>query len=234
MERSFRIAPSILSADFLRLGEQVAAVQEAGAHQLHIDVMDGHFVDNISMGPLVARALKRIARVPLDVHLMITDPLKYLRPFIAAGASHITFHIEASSDPEECIRQLREQKVGVGLAVNPDTPAERVLDFVAQVDMILVMTVHPGFGGQSFIPQVLEKIKVLRGKEQEIRRRMNPRFALDIQVDGGIHLETAVEAAIAGANVFVAGNSIFGEPDPAAAVRAMARRLKELQSEEKP
>ncbi len=228
MERSYRIAPSILSADFLRLGEEVEAVQEAGAHQIHIDVMDGHFVDNISMGPLVARALRRIARIPLDVHLMVTDPLKYLKPFISAGASHITFHIEAAGDPEECIRQLREQKIGVGLAVSPDTPVEQVLDFVARVDMILIMTVHPGFGGQSFIPRVLEKIKVLRGKEQEIRGRANPRFALDIQVDGGINLETAVETARAGANVFVAGNSIFGAPDPAEAVRAMARRLKEL------
>lgn len=222
-----RIAPSILSADFLRLGQEVESVQRAGAHQIHIDVMDGHFVDNISMGPLVVKAVRRVSTVPLDVHLMITDPGKYLGAFIDAGADHITFHIEAASDAGECIRYLRSRGTGVGISIRPDTPETRVLDLVAKVDMILVMTVYPGFGGQAFMPETLEKIPPLREKEARIREEEDPSFRLDIQVDGGIDAETIIAARRAGANSFVAGSSIFGTPDPGAAVRMFAERLKE-------
>jgi ribulose-phosphate 3-epimerase len=230
----YRLAPSILSADFLELGKQVLAVQTAGADQIHVDVMDGHFVDNLSMGPAVVRALKRIAKIPLDVHLMITDPLRYLDAFIDAGADHITFHVEAESPVRDCIRRLRERRVGVGISIRPETPASRVLDLIPDLDMILVMTVNPGFGGQAFMAETLEKIPPLREREAEVVQRggLTARgFVLDIQVDGGIGLDTVAQAARAGANVFVAGSSVFGDPDPAAALRGLRQRLNEVVDE---
>ena len=230
MSNELRIAPSILSADFSRLGEHVNEVVEAGAHQLHVDVMDGHFVPNLTMGPLVVSALRKVTEIPLDVHLMITDPKDYLGPFVDAGAHHITFHVEANSDVDDCIAYLRDQKVGVGLAVSPDTPVERVLDWVPAVDMVLIMTVHPGFAGQSLIESALDKIPALRAREKEIRGEggEGASFDLDVQVDGGIDLESIGLARTAGANVFVAGSSIFGEPDAGRAVQAFAERLREF------
>lgn len=224
----FQIAPSILSADFLHLERDVRMVQEAGADLIHIDVMDGHFVDNITMGPLVVAALKRVASVPLDVHLMITDPLRYLEPFVDAGADHITFHVEAESPCGKCIEYLREREVGVGVSIRPDTAVSPALELLTEVDMILVMTVYPGFGGQAFMPEMLEKIPPLR--EAEVAARADGRLSrsLDIQVDGGIDPTTIRGAAEAGANVFVAGSSVFGKPDPRAAVLALRECLEEL------
>jgi len=211
----FKIAPSILSADFARLGEEAGRVGAAGADQLHLDVMDGHFVPNLTMGPAVVRALRNVTRLPLDVHLMITDPQPFLEPFAKAGADHITFHVEANGNPRDAIRWLRERKLGVGVALSPDTPADRVMDLIPLVDMILVMTVHPGFGGQEFIAHTLEKIPPLRAAASRAGRH------LDIEVDGGVGTSTIRGCAEAGANVFVAGTSIFGRPDPAAALREL-------------
>ncbi len=234
----YKIAPSILSANFLNLERDVVAVQEAGADQIHVDVMDGHFVDNISMGPLVVEAIKKIATVPIDVHLMISEPLRYLGPFIDAGADHITFHVEAESPVEECIAFLREREIGVGVSLRPPTPVDRVLDLVCRVDMILVMTVNPGFGGQAFMPGTLGKIPRLReaasgGRAGEPAaggggRDTRAGDQIDVQVDGGIGPDTIVEAARAGANVFVAGSSIYGTADAGAAVRKLRARLEEL------
>jgi ribulose-phosphate 3-epimerase len=211
----FKIAPSILSADFSRLGEEVARVEAAGADQLHLDVMDGHFVPNLTMGPAVVKALRRVTRLPLEVHLMITDPQRFLEPFASAGADHITFHVEANGNPRDAIRWLRERKLGVGVALSPDTPEDRAVDLIPLVDMILVMTVHPGFGGQEFITHTLEKIPPLLAAASRAGRH------LDIEVDGGVGTSTIQGAAEAGANVFVAGTSIFGRPDPAAALREL-------------
>jgi ribulose-phosphate 3-epimerase len=221
----FKIAPSILSADFACLGEQVRKVEDAGVDQIHVDVMDGHFVPNLSMGPAVVEALRRVTRLPLDVHLMVTDPGKYLEPFVKAGASHVSFHVEANGDHERMLAWLRERGVGCGLVLNPPTPVERVLGWLAAVDLVLVMTVHPGFSGQSFLGENLEKVRRLRAEEEALRRRGQRHADLDVQVDGGIGESTAVLARDAGANVFVAATAIFGAADPAAAARRLRGRI---------
>ena len=211
-----KIAPSILSADFSRLGEEVRAAEEAGADQIHVDVMDGHFVPNLSMGPIVVEALRRVTSLPLDVHLMITDPEKYVPSFLKAGASHITFHVEVHRDPPGLASMIREHGATAGLALNPETSVSSVLPFVDQFELILVMTVHPGFGGQSFLGDNLEKIGPIRE---------SARKGVDVQVDGGVDGRTAVLAQQAGANVFVAGNAIFGAPDPRRALRDLRAAL---------
>ena len=211
----YKIAPSILAADFGRLAEEVRRVEEGGADLIHVDVMDGHFVPNISIGPMVVKAIRKATRLPLDVHLMVTRPLDFLKPFADAGADHITVHVESDDDPRECLRRIRERGLGAGICLSPDTPAERVMDLIPLVDMILVMTVHPGFGGQKFMEEALGKIPLLRA---EMGRRGRD---VDVQVDGGIGPATILAAAKAGANVFVAGSSIFGQPDPAQAVRSL-------------
>jgi ribulose-phosphate 3-epimerase len=213
-----KLAPSILSADFARLGDQVRAVEEAGADQIHVDVMDGHFVPNLSMGPVVVKALRKVTRLPLDVHLMITDPERYIEAFSEAGASHISVHVESNGDHERMFSWLERRGVGRGLALNPDTPVERLFPWLSRLDLALVMTVHPGFGGQSFLAENLDKVRAIR--EHPDGRR------LDIEVDGGIDEETLDASREAGASVFVAGSSIFSTPDPARAVRELRRRLK--------
>jgi len=211
-----KIAPSILSADFSRLGDEVRAAEEAGADQIHVDVMDGHFVPNLSMGPIVVEALRRVTSLPLDVHLMITDPEKYAPSFLKAGASHITFHVEVHRDPLRLASLIREGGASVGLSLNPETPVSSVLPFVDEFDLILVMTVHPGFGGQSFLGENLDKVRAIR---KAARREV------DVQVDGGVDRRTAVLALGAGANVFVAGNAIFAAPDPRKAMAELRAAL---------
>ncbi|MEM7235612.1 MAG: ribulose-phosphate 3-epimerase [Planctomycetota bacterium] len=218
-----KIAPSILSADFYRLGEDVRCVEAAGADQLHVDVMDGHFVPNLSMGPLVCEALRGRTSLPLDVHLMLTDPADYLEAFVNAGAHHITVHVEANGDPREMCRWLAGRGIGRGLAVHPDTSADDVLPFLDCVDLLLVMTVYPGFGGQSFLGDNLDKVRQLRAAIDEAGRD------IDLQVDGGVNEATIALCSEAGANVFVAGSSIFGAEDPADATAAL-RASAELSS----
>jgi ribulose-phosphate 3-epimerase len=218
------MAPSILSADFARLGEEVRAVVAAGADQIHVDVMDGHFVPNLSMGPLVCEALRRVTDLPLDVHLMITDPARYADSFIRAGATHITFHIETESDHLALCATLRARGIGCGISVNPETPVERIEHLLDVVDLVLVMTVHPGFGGQSFLEGNLSKVRHARRHYDEARSRDPNARVADIQVDGGVDADTIARCAEAGANVFVAGSAIFRASDPVEALRSLRRR----------
>ncbi|MED4602576.1 ribulose-phosphate 3-epimerase, partial [Paenibacillus validus] len=204
-----RIAPSILSADFARLGEEVADVEQGGADWLHVDVMDGHFVPNMTIGPLVVEALRPRTKLPLDVHLMIEQPDRYVPAFAKAGADLISVHAEACVHLHRTLHGIKEQGVKAGVVLNPATPLSAIEYAPLEiVDLVLVMTVNPGFGGQSFIPGSLEKIRSLR-------KMLNERGLahIDIEVDGGINAETAKLVAAAGANVLVAGNAVFGQPD---------------------
>lgn len=207
-----RIAPSLLSADFGHVARQIAAVEAAGADLLHLDVMDGHFVPNLSLGVPVVASVRKHTALPLDVHLMITDPAKYAPAFAAAGASLITFHIEVADEPKALIRQIRNLGVKVGVSLNPGTPAEALLDIIDQVDLVLVMTVWPGFGGQQFMGECVEKIGVLAQ-----RMRSNQW----LEVDGGIDPQTAPRVVAAGADTLVAGSAVFSQPDPGLAVRTL-------------
>jgi ribulose-phosphate 3-epimerase len=211
-----RIAPSILAADFSRLGEQVAQVEQAGADRIHVDVMDGHFVPNLSMGPVVVSGLRPHTRIPLEVHLMVEDPARFIPSFLKAGADSVLFHIEVVPEPSELIIAVKGQGKKVGLVVNPQTPVERLEPFLAQIDLALCMTVHPGFGGQPFLPESPERIHRLR----ELIERRHP--ACELEVDGGIDIKTAPLAVKSGANVLVVGTGIFRYPaGPQEAVRAL-------------
>lgn len=200
------IAPSILAADFSRLGELVLETERAGANRVHVDVMDGHFVPNLSMGSVVVKGLRPVTKLPLEVHLMVTDPAKFIDGFIKAGADSVIFHIEVVPDPAPLAKHVRGLGKKVGLAFNPDFPVDRVRPFLAEFDLALCMTVFPGFGGQAFIPESLERIRAVR----DMIRAVNP--ACELEVDGGIDHRTITGAASAGANVFVAGTAIFGHP----------------------
>jgi len=204
-----RVAPSILSADFCRLGEQIDQVRSAGAELLHLDVMDGHFVPNISIGVPVVASVRQRTDMFLDVHVMISDPLNFAEPFAEAGADLITFHIETCTEPMRVVERLRALQVGVGVALNPGTPAEAVEPVLEAVDLVLAMTVWPGFGGQAFIEPVLEKVRLLRERLRPDQR---------LEVDGGIGAGTISAVAEAGADTFVAGSAVFGAPDPGAEV----------------
>jgi len=210
-----KIAPSILSADFANLGRDVKRVEQAGADMLHIDVMDGHFVPNITVGVPVAESLRKITRLPLDVHLMIEEPEKYIQPFARAGSDIIVFHIEATDRPEDLIACIRQLGAKPAISVNPETGLDKIWGLLDKLDMVLVMFVHPGFAGQTFMSEVLWKVRELREKAPE---------GFDIEVDGGINEETISEVARAGANVFVAGTAIFSKPDVAAAIKALRER----------
>jgi ribulose-phosphate 3-epimerase len=202
-----KIAPSILSADFRHLEEEIKKVEKAGADLIHIDVMDGHFVPNITIGPLVVKACRKATKLPLDVHLMIENPDKYIEPFAKAGADIITIHVEASKNLVADIELIRRNGVKPGVVVNPATPIESVFGVLDKVDMVLIMSVNPGFAGQQFMPEVLGKIKAL--KLLIVSRKL----LVDIEVDGGINLETAKEVVAAGANILVAGSAVFGAKD---------------------
>ncbi len=202
--KPIKIAPSILSADFTRLGEEVKQAQDAGADWIHIDVMDGQFVPNITMGPLVVEAVKKVANIPLDVHLMTVQPERLIGRFAACGADSITVHVEACAHLHRVLGQIKSAGCRAGVALNPHTPAAALGEILDMVDIINVMTVNPGFGGQEFIATMTAKIASLRAMADRIRSN------IDIEVDGGINSETVPLAAAAGANVMIAGASVFG------------------------
>jgi ribulose-phosphate 3-epimerase len=212
-----RIAPSILSADFARLADQIALVESAGADLLHVDVMDGHFVPNITIGPPVVAAIKRVTKLPLDVHLMISDPDRYLEAFVDAGAAMLTVHVEVLPHLHRTLTRIRHLGAKPGAAINPSTPVSAIRDVVAEVDHLLVMSVNPGFGGQSFIPHTLVKIREARDAFGSSTN------APIIEVDGGVEPSNAASLVEAGASLLVAGASIFGTPDPIAAFQALRR-----------
>jgi ribulose-phosphate 3-epimerase len=214
------ISPSLLSADFARLGSEVERVEAAGADWLHVDVMDGHFVPNLTIGPPVVKDIHRVAKRPLDVHLMITEPRRYAADYAKAGAHVLTFHIEVArkAAAHDVVRAFRDAGVAqVGVSLNPDTPIQEVAHLLDEVDLVLVMSVFPGFGGQKFMPEVLSKVRWLRARG----------WGGHIEMDGGLNAQTLPDCAAAGTNVFVAGSAIFGSSDFAATIsgfRAAAQR----------
>ena len=212
---SIRIAPSILSANFAVLGDDIRKVEDGGAHLLHVDVMDGHFVPNITIGPPVVKSIRAATKLPLDVHLMISDPDKYIPAFVEAGANMLTVHAEATAHLDRTLNFIRSHKVGVGVSINPATPVALVEHALGLADMLLIMTVNPGFGGQSFIPYTVEKIRQAR---QLIENR---KYQCVIEVDGGIDTNTMPDVLKAGAEVLVAGSAIFHAPDPARKIKEM-------------
>jgi ribulose-phosphate 3-epimerase len=207
---TLKIAPSLLSCDFARIGEEVRAIEAAGADLLHVDVMDAHFVPNLTIGPPVVAAIKKVATRPLDCHLMMTDPQRYVAEFAKAGAGYITIHVESNAPIGETLEQIRKLGVRPGLVVNPDTSVEAVKPWLDKIDMLLVMSVWPGFGGQKFIAKVLDTVRAAR--------KLAPK--LDIEIDGGINGDTIKQAVDAGANVIVAGSYVFSG-DYAARIKSL-------------
>lgn len=206
-----RIAPSILSADFVHLADEVKRMEAAGADWLHVDVMDGHFVDNLTIGVPVVKALRGVAERPLDVHIMITNPLHFARRYVEAGAASVTFHLETGEDIAAVAESIRSAGAKSGISINPDTPVERLVPHLEHADLVLIMSVFPGFGGQKFMPEVLDKIRKLRALG----------FERDIEIDGGIGLDNVGPAAAAGANVFVSGTAIFKSADARDTIKRM-------------
>jgi len=205
-QRDILVAPSILSADFTRLGEEVRAVQDAGADWLHVDVMDGHFVPNITIGPMIVSAVKKVSDIPLDVHLMISDPDFYIEAFHGAGADVLTVHPEATHHLHRTLTRIRELGMKAGAALNPSTSLEAVKHVLAELDVVMIMTVNPGFGGQAFIPTMLPKIRALREMTD------SSGYSVLIEVDGGASPSNAADLARHGADVVVAGSAVFGNP----------------------
>ncbi|HCU23661.1 MAG TPA: ribulose-phosphate 3-epimerase [Deltaproteobacteria bacterium] len=209
------IAPSILSADFSRLGEEVRAVEAAGADLIHFDVMDGHFVPNITVGPLVLEAVRKTTALPIDAHLMIDHPDQYVADFVKAGANYVSVHVEASRHLHRSIQLIRSLGVKAGVALNPHTPVQSMGYVLDEVDFVLVMTVNPGFGGQKFIPGAFKKVSEL----DQIRREHGLSF--QIEIDGGIKVENIAEVSQAGVDIFVAGSAVFHSPDYGETIRRM-------------
>ncbi len=209
------IAPSILSADFARLGEQIKTVEQAGASVLHVDVMDGRFVPNITVGLPVVKAISRATRLPIDAHLMIVEPGRYAESFVKAGAQMVSIHIEADPHAHRTLSAIRAAGARAGIAINPATPLSAIEEAIKFADYVLLMSVNPGFGGQTFIPESLEKVRRLRKmiEERGLRTR--------IEIDGGVDLDNIADVAGAGAEIIVAGSAIFGADDPAVAVRKL-------------
>ncbi|PIC84422.1 ribulose-phosphate 3-epimerase [Sporosarcina sp. P1] len=210
-----KIAPSILAANFAKLGEEVNEVEKAGAELIHIDVMDGHFVPNITMGPIVVEALRPLTGLPLDVHLMIENPDDYIEAFATAGADYITVHVEACPHLHRTLQLIKSTGAKPGVVLNPHTPVEQIMHVLEDIDMVLFMTVNPGFGGQSFIHSVLPKVKQL----SDIIKERN--LSIEIEIDGGINEETIKPCVEAGATIFVAGSAIYGKEDRAKALQAI-------------
>jgi ribulose-phosphate 3-epimerase len=217
MNGRVRIAPSILSADLIRLKDQIAAAEAGGADWIHVDVMDGRFVPNLTFGPAIVTALRRVTQLPLDVHLMVVEPERYIEPFAEAGANVLTFHPEATIHAQRQIAAVRERGMRAGVALNPGTPLSAIEDLIVDLDLVLVMTVNPGFPGQTYISSVTDKIR-------RARALLDARGSeAHLEVDGGISRETIGVAARAGADTFVAGSAVFGADDPAAAIRELRR-----------
>ncbi|OGW53137.1 MAG: ribulose-phosphate 3-epimerase [Nitrospirae bacterium RBG_19FT_COMBO_55_12] len=216
MTKKIKVAPSILSADFGRLADEIKAVEKAGADLIHIDVMDGHFVPNITIGPLIVEAARKTTTLPLDVHLMIARPEQYIGDFAKAGADYLTVHVEATSHLNRLVQMMREHKgVRAGVSLNPATPLSS-LDFILDdVDMVLIMSVNPGFGGQTFIASALEKIRSLRKRIDDLGLK------IEIEVDGGVKPDNAAEIIRAGADILVAGSAVFGHKDYGAVIRGL-------------
>lgn len=213
--KSLKIAPSILSADFSRLKDEIQAVETAGADWLHVDVMDGHFVPNITIGPVVVEWVRKVTKIPIDVHLMITDPDKYAPEFIKAGADWISVHPDTCPNPNATLNKIRDLGAKSSIAVNPDVPLKKVEGCFSDIDMVLMMTVFPGFGGQAFIPDVLPKI-------EEVRKRIDQsRLAILVEVDGGIKTDNIDRVCRAGGEVIVSGSGIFKTPNYTDTIRRM-------------
>jgi len=218
MMPKLKIAPSILAADLTRLGEEIAAVEAAGADMIHVDVMDGHYVPNLSFGPMVVEALRRVTKLPLDVHLMISNADQFLKPFADAGADTLTVHLEACTHIHRTLHAIRELGIQAGLALNPGTPVDLASEIIADIDLLLLLCVNPGFGGQQFIERSIQRIQ----RARSMLDMYNPQA--DIEVDGGIDQAIAERVVMAGANILVAGTAIFGvEGGPAAAVRQLRK-----------
>jgi len=216
MARKIKVAPSILSADFSRLGEEIKAVEAAGADVIHIDVMDGHFVPNITIGPIIVEAARRSTKLPLDVHLMITNPELYIADFARAGADYLTVHVEIAFHLNRLVQSIKEhQGVKAAVSLNPATPLASLDYILPDVDMVLIMSVNPGFGGQAFIPSALDKIAKLRKRIDELGLKT------EIEVDGGVKPDNAASIINAGADILVAGSAVFGKKDYAAAIRGI-------------
>lgn len=215
MRQPILVAPSILSADFARLGDEVAAVERAGADLLHIDVMDGHFVPNLTVGPPIVEALKKVTKLPLDVHLMITNADAFIPDFAEAGADYLTVHVEACPHLHRTIQSIKERGVKAGVTLNPATPIHSIQDILPDVDLVLIMSVNPGFGGQRFIPSVLSKVTVARTMLDRIKST-----AL-LEVDGGIKIDNVAQVVAAGATVLVAGSAVFSSRDYGATIAAL-------------
>ncbi|MCK6531810.1 MAG: ribulose-phosphate 3-epimerase [Polyangiaceae bacterium] len=218
MPRKVRIAPSILSADLGRLSDEIRSVEAGGADWIHVDVMDGRFVPNITLGPIVVKAARAATRLPLDVHLMIVEPERYIEAFAEAGADVISVHVEASVHLQRTLGEIRRLGKRAGVVLNPHTPESAVEYVLDDVDLILIMSVNPGFGGQHFLPAVLPKIAKVR---EMIERRG---LSVDLEVDGGVAPDTTEAVVRAGADVLVAGSAVFGKPDRTAAIRAIVER----------
>jgi ribulose-phosphate 3-epimerase len=214
---TIEIAPSILNADFARLADEIAAIESAGVNMVHLDVMDGHFVPNITIGPPVIANLRKVSNLVFDSHLMISQPAKYAKAFVEAGVDHITFHIEVVDEPEKLIDRLHQLGVSAGICVNPETPVKAIEQVARLCDMVLVMTVHPGFGGQEFMPEPAKKIA-------RIREIVGPEIR--IEVDGGIDSQTTPIVVSYGADTLVAGAAIFSESDPVSAINAIRNACK--------
>ncbi len=214
-----KIAPSILSADFAKLGEEIEDVEQGGADYIHVDVMDGHFVPNITIGPLIVEAIRPVTKLPLDVHLMIENPEQYINAFAKAGADIITVHQEATVHLHRTIQMIKKEGVKAGVVINPATPAEMIRPILRDVDLVLFMTVNPGFGGQAFIPSVLPKIK------QVAKWRAEQGYSFEIEVDGGVNRETAKLCVEAGCDVLVAGSAIFNEKNRKEAIDTILKSI---------
>jgi ribulose-phosphate 3-epimerase len=215
-QKQVRIAPSILSADFAALGSAIAAAEKGGADLIHVDVMDGHFVPNITIGPPVVKSIKRVARVPLDVHLMITDPDRYAEAFVQAGADMLSVHVEVLPHLHRSVTFIKSLGVKAGVVLNPSTPAMVLEEIASDVDFVLVMSVNPGFGGQKFIPKSLDKVAAIRALLDRAGNAAAP-----IEIDGGIDLSNIARVIDAGVEIVVAGSAIFNAPDPTAATKAL-------------